>query len=191
MPTIAFDERTWVTSDTHFGHAEAPAKYRRPFPDAAAMDDALVEAINATVAPGDRLLHLGDFTGPLGTGRQRAAHAAMVRSRLRCGEIHLVAGNHDPIGKAGFRDLFASVGEIVSVKGWPGGRHRVVLCHYPMRTWQGRVGGSIHLFGHAHAVLPDLGRSHDVGVDANGFAPLRLLPLLEQLAGRDIEIDRA
>ncbi len=79
----------------------------------------------------------------------------------------------------------------MSLKGWPGGRHRLVLCHYPMRTWQGRVGGAIHLHGHAHAALAALGRSCDVGVDAHGFRPLAAVPLLESLAALPIDLEAA
>ena len=52
---------TWFTADTHFGHAGARALYRRPFPDVAAMDAALVERWNEAVAPADDVWHLGDF----------------------------------------------------------------------------------------------------------------------------------
>lgn len=190
-PTLQIDRRTYFTSDTHFGHEEAIAKYGRPFASSAEMDRAMVEAINGAVGPGDRLIHLGDFAGPLVPKRERIEHAAAIRRRLRCREIHLVAGNHDPAEREAFRELFASVSQIVSLKGWPGGRHRVVLCHYPMRTWQGRAGGAMHLYGHAHAALASLGRSVDVGVDAHAFRPLAATPLLESLASLPIDLEAA
>lgn len=190
-PAFQIDRRTFFTSDTHFGHEDAMAKYGRPFANAAEMDRALVDAINREVGPGDRLIHLGDFAGPLLPKRERIEHAARIRRRLRCREIHLVAGNHDPVEREAYRELFASIGEIVSLKGWPGGRHRLVLCHYPMRTWQGRAGGAIHLYGHAHAALAQLGRSCDVGVDAQGFRPIAADPLLESLASLPIDLEAA
>ena len=51
----------WFTADTHFGHGGALGLFRRPFPSVAAMDAALVERWNATVAPADTVWHLGDF----------------------------------------------------------------------------------------------------------------------------------
>ena len=81
---------TWFTADTHFGHAGARALYRRPFPDVAAMDAALVERWNEAVAPADDVWHLGDFAV-----RQPAERVAALLDRLH-GRKRLVTGNNDP-----------------------------------------------------------------------------------------------
>lgn len=176
--------RTFVVADTHFGHAEAIALFRRPFADAAAMDEAMIAAINEVVSERDVLLHLGDFTGPIRPKRDLVARAEEVRGRLRCGRIELVAGNHDPIDRKDFRRIFDAVHEIRSWKEEDG--LRVVLCHYPLRTWQGRLQGAVHLFGHAHGAMPDEGRSSDVGVDARGLRPTELSTIIAELRARPI-----
>ena len=51
--------RVWVTADTHFGDTDAIVRFGRPFPDVQAMDEAMLESINARVDRGDVLLHLG------------------------------------------------------------------------------------------------------------------------------------
>ncbi len=178
--------RTYITADTHFGHEEAIELFDRPFPNAAAMDDAYVEAINAAVGPRDRLIHLGDFTGPIRPRRRLVEHAAEIRARIRCRRVELVAGNHDPIDRREFRKLFSRVDELRSWKDDQG--LRIVLCHYPLRTWQGRLKGAVHLFGHAHGALADEGRSGDVGVDVRGIAPIELERLVSEFSARSIGV---
>lgn len=176
--------RTFVTADTHFGHAEAIGLFKRPFASVEAMDEAIVDAINDAVGPDDLLLHLGDFTGPIRPKRDLVDVAASIRRRIRCRRIELVAGNHDPIDREAFRTIFDAVHELHSWKN--DDDLRIVCCHYPLRTWQGRLKGAVHLFGHAHGALADEGRSGDVGVDVRGFRPVGLQALVEELAARPI-----
>ena len=181
--------RIFITADTHFGHAEALGKFERPFPDVDAMDDALVAGINGVVAADDLLYHLGDFTGPLPKGVSKTDHAVSIRERLACRRIILVRGNHDPRNSPAFDDLFDSVHGLLSFRGWSGdgggGDHRVVLCHYGLRVWQGRRDGSLHVHGHTHGTLPEVGRSTDVGVDCWNFRPQPLGEVLAMLEGRE------
>ena len=55
---------------------------------------------------------------------------------------------------------------------------RLVLCHYPFRSWNGQHRGSIDLHGHSHGRLKRMPRQFDVGVDVHGFAPVTLAALL-------------
>ena len=176
--------RTFVTADTHFGHAEAIELFKRPFANVEAMDEALLKGINDTVGPDDRLVHLGDFTGPIRPKRDLVDVAASIRRRIRCRRIELVAGNHDPIDREAFRSIFDAVHELHSWR--DDGDLRIVCCHYPLRTWQGRLKGAVHLFGHTHGALPDEGRSSDVGVDVRGFRPVELEAIVAELAKRPI-----
>ncbi len=178
------DRRTFITADTHFGHAEAIGLFKRPFANVEAMDDAIVEAINDVVGPDDLLLHLGDFTGPIRPKRDLVGFAASIRRRIRCRRIELVAGNHDPIDREAFRSIFDAVHELRSWKDDAG--LRIVCCHYPLRTWQGRLKGALHFFGHAHGALCDEGRSTDVGVDVRRFRPIELEAIVAELAKRPI-----
>jgi calcineurin-like phosphoesterase family protein len=176
--------RTFVTADTHFGHAEAIELFKRPFANVESMDGAIVDAINEAVGPDDRLLHLGDFTGPIRPKRDLVEFAESIRRRIRCRRIELVAGNHDPIDREAFRSIFDAVHELHSWKDESG--LRIVCCHYPLRTWQGRLKGAVHLFGHAHGALADEGRSSDVGIDVRGFRPVELQAIVAELAKRPI-----
>ena len=169
--------RLWVTADTHFGEAEAITMFGRPFTDVAAMDEALIEAINASVGRRDELLHLGDFCGPHAEGRKaQVAHAQAMRARIRCRTVRLVRGNHDPASRR-FERLFERVDDLRSWRAGPD-ELRVNACHWPLRLWRGQFKGALLLHGHAHGGLAAAGRSIDVGVDAWQWKPVPFDALL-------------
>ena len=186
--------RTFITADTHFGHAEAISYFKRPFADVKLMDDALIDGINDVVGVDDTLYHLGDFVGPVEGSTSKTKHACAIRERIKCRRIILVRGNHDPHGKERYDELFDSVHDLISFRGWGGsngqGDHRVVMAHYAIRVWQGRHNGSLHLYAHTHGTLPEVGRSTDVGVDCWGYRPQPLEDVLSMLAEREIGMER-
>ena len=154
----------FVTSDTHFGHGGALGLFGRRHDSVAAMDGALVAAWNAAVGPGDEVWHLGDFAVRQTTSRVDALLASLA------GTKHLVTGNNDgpaTTGAAGWASVAAYVE--LEVEG-----RRIVLCHYPFRSWRDMGRGSWNLHGHSHGKLASLVRQRDVGVDAVGYAPLAL-----------------
>ncbi len=161
---------TFFTSDTHFGDHRTINIHKRPFAAAAEMDAALIAAWNERVGAGDEVWHLGDFA------RSGAAAEALL-AQLR-GVKHLVAGNNDPPATRAAAG-WASVDDYVELE--IAGR-RLVLCHYPFRSWNGQAKGAINLHGHSHGRMKSLPRQADVGVDPRGFAPVALEELLAQLA---------
>lgn len=180
---VRTDRAIWVVADTHFRHADALAWYGRPQATVDAMDDALVDAINARVGAKDLLVHLGDFARVDDWTKAELDRVAALRARIACRRIHLVRGNHDPVGERRFDDLFESVDEIVSARGIAGIDERVVLFHYPIDQWQGRPNGGFHLHGHVHGHGATVARRHDCGVDvaANAFGPRLLAELVAGL----------
>ncbi len=158
---------TLFTSDTHFGDHRTLNIHKRPFASVAEMDEALIEAWNQVVGEGDEVWHLGDFA-------RRLADVPKLLERLH-GRKHLIRGNNDP---AGIEDVpgWASVGDYQELE--LDGR-RLILCHYPFRSWNAQHKGAIDLHGHSHGKLKPLPRQFDVGVDARGFRPVTLDQLLE------------
>lgn len=170
----------FFTADTHFGHANIIKHCRRPFECVESMDTAIIDRINDRVGPDDWLYHLGDFSF-------RGGDPAAYRARIRCKNMVLVLGNHDPCFANGtpkpqFASLFKEVRNLLNVTVQIDDRPQIiVLCHYAMRVWDRCHHGTWHLYGHSHGSLPDdpNALSWDVGVDANDFAPLSVPQIAE------------
>ena len=175
--------RIFVTADTHFGHTEAIAQFKRPFASVDAMDEAMIANMNAVVGANDILIHLGDFTGPRDWNGAECKRVAALRDRIACRHLHLVRGNHDPSNEKRFDELFESVSDVISARGISGVDERIVMFHYPIDQWQGRPNGGFHLHGHVHAFGSTVARRCDVGVDvpAHALAPQPLVELIAQL----------
>jgi len=178
--------QTFITADTHFGHAEACELFDRPFTSTSEMDAEFIATCNNLMGPDDLLYHVGDFVGGAQPKSAKIEQATSVRNQLNVGRIILVQGNHDSQGKK-YRAIFDDVHDIISVNGWRGGSERVVLSHYPLQCWQGNRHGSLHCYGHTHGRLEELGRSTDVGVDCWNYTPIEIDHVLRMLASRDID----
>jgi calcineurin-like phosphoesterase family protein len=175
---------TWFTADLHLGHRNIIDYCGRPFSDAEAMNRALVDGWNNTVAGEDEVWILGDFA--LG---KLAETLPLVRELH--GRKFLLAGNHD-------RCWF---GHGRRAEGWTGryldagfdevhqgelehrvGNTKVLLCHFPYRgdshdhdryrEHRPVDRGSWLLHGHVHERWAQRGRMINVGVDATGFRPI-------------------
>jgi len=154
------------TADTHVGDHRMINIWRRPFATVAEMDALIIQRWNETVRPGDVVWHLGDVA-------RRSADVPGLLDRLN-GTKHLLRGNNDPpdvLAATGW----ASVADYAEIEHEG---HRLVLCHYPFRSWNGQHRGAINLHGHSHGRLKPLRRQFDVGVDAHDFAPVTLAQLL-------------
>lgn len=159
--------QVWFTADTHFGHAGAIGRFRRPFRSVAEMDEMLVARWNETVGPDDEVWHLGDFALRLDADRVASLLAKLA------GRKHLVTGNNDgpaTIHQASWASVQAYAE--LEVEGVP-----LVLCHYAFRTWNKMYKGAYNLHGHSHGQLAGLTRQIDVGVDVCDFRPITLQQL--------------
>ena len=163
------------TSDQHFRHRNI-LQYQtetRPYNNIFEMNAAYINAWNETAGDDDTVYHLGDLC--FGNLYQVQEIIELLRGR-----IILIPGNHDRWlreydgakendPKFELRSLSEHPLEIrwnqiqeVTVEG-----KRIVLCHYPMRSWNASYHGSWHLYGHVHKKLEPWGMSMDVGVDAH------------------------
>ena len=80
--------KTFIISDTHFGHENIISYCSRPFVTVEEMDRQLIQKWNSVVSKNDIVYHLGDFA--LGSIHKVAEY----RSKLN-GKIFLITGNHD------------------------------------------------------------------------------------------------
>lgn len=156
--------RIFFTADLHLNHAAILRMCARPFDTIEHHDQALVDNWNAVVGPSDQVFVVGDFA--------HKADPAKVRKifhRLR-GAKHLIIGNHDGEFVRTQLPWSTVVDRMkITVDG-----QKIVLDHYPMRSWQGAHSGAIQLFGHVHNRLETWPNSTDVGVDAWAYKPVTL-----------------
>ena len=164
----------FFTSDHHFGHGAARGLFRRPFPALAAMDEAMMSRWNEVVRTDDEVWHLGDFAV-----RQPAARVAELLAAL-AGRKHLITGNNDTPATVGLPG-WASVSPYAELE--VDGAF-LVLCHYPLRSWNRMGRGALDLHGHSHGRLAPLPRQIGVGVDAWSFRPVTLAEIRDHLARR-------
>ena len=164
----------YVTSDQHFGHAAARGFYRRPFASLPEMDAAMIAAWNSVVRADDEVWHLGDFAV-----KQPSSRVADLLASLH-GAKHLVTGNNDDAAvhaASGWSSMQAYAELLINGT-------RLVLCHYPFRSWHDMAKGAVNLHGHSHGRLKPVPRQHDVGVDAQGLAPKPILSFLKRSKDR-------
>lgn len=152
----------WFTSDTHYGHNNILAYCNRPFADVVEHDNALMGNFNKLVKRNDIVYHLGDFClGPPWLANK-------IYHSLN-GRINLIVGNHDRLKN--YRGLFETVQNVHMLKL---GKEMFWLSHYAHARWPHAHYGAYHLFGHSHGGFKGLGKSMDVGVDTNKYAPYHI-----------------
>lgn len=132
---------TFLTSDTHFGHAGVCRFLRndgvtklRPWDTPEEMDEEMVRRWNERVRPNDKVYHLGDVV----INRR----ALDIMSRLN-GDKVLIRGNHDIFKLEDYTKHFRDVRGYHVMNG-------MILSHIPVHEESlGRFGVNIH--GHLHA----------------------------------------
>lgn len=181
-------------SDHHFAHARIIQYSARPFEHVKAMDRAMIQRWNDAVGPEDTVYHLGDFTL---SGRKAARkYFAQLHGHIK---VLAQPWHHDC---KWLPEALGPCAELTSASGFPvellppmvvleledyaeGGHAKaLVLCHYPLASWDRRHYGAWHLFGHCHGTHANGGKSFDIGVDCTDFTPWSL----EQVAARMAEL---
>jgi calcineurin-like phosphoesterase family protein len=152
---------TFFTADTHLGHSAIIRFCSRPFLNVEEMNEIIIKNWNLKVKPQDRVYIIGDFA--FGSREKILNYTQKLN-----GHKILIVGNHDNIGQPknyGFAEKY----QLLTAK--INGIY-ITMCHYAMRTWEKSHYDSWHIYGHSHGMLEAIGKSWDVGVDNNGFAPV-------------------
>lgn len=167
-------QQVFFISDTHFGHRAMVEQWRKNpytglrFLDKEHMDEHLIAEWNTVVPKNGIVFHLGDVSF------RNQRETAEILCELN-GEIHLIDGNHDKGINGAARDIFRSINPYLELSIRVEGRTtpiKIVLCHYPILSWNGMHHGSWHVHGHSHGnLVSGRGKRLDVGVDCNLVTP--------------------
>lgn len=162
--------KTFVWSDTHFGHKcenwDEPLWKKRGFSSVEEHDEGLISNWNKNVSNEDDIFHLGDIM----FGANGESRLDKILFRLNFKRLFLMGGNHH----SGYKQLLnSSYDEDDEDNGvWrkyygygkylyfiPNyfeifcGGQPFVLSHFPQISWNGQAKGSIMVFGHCHGSL--------------------------------------
>lgn len=176
---------TFITSDEHYGHENIIQFCGRPFASTEEMKESIIARHNAKVPNKQSYLtiHVGDMFWHTLT----AVEAIEILTRLH-GRHAFLYGNHDELIER--QPLtFASRFEWIRGRNKENTSHTVhfekktiVISHFAQRVWEKSHKGAIHVFGHSHGELEPLGKSFDIGVDANNFTPWSLEEIIAKAA---------
>jgi len=113
------------------------------------------------------------------------------------GNKFLILGNHDK--NIDHSTRFSQITQMKDFNFSRGALNiHIVLCHYALASWNRKIHGSWHLYGHVHGRFANTGLSWDVGIDNknkmenidNLYKPINLYDVcqlmnMRQLAGYD------
>lgn len=179
---------TFLTADTHFGHAGVCRFLRddgtklRPWDDPTAMDEAMIERWNQTVGPKDKVYVLGDVV--------INRHCLSTLYRLN-GDKVLIRGNHDIFHLGEYTRFFRDVRACHVLDG-------MIMTHIPVHEDSlARFGVNIHGHLHYRRVMKPRGidvktgkilysneidpRYHCVSVEHTDYAPIALEVVKERI----------
>lgn len=165
----------YYTADLHFGHKNIIKYENRPWSNTKEMDQGLIENWNKRVRSKDLVYILGDFT--LSVNKD---YILSILEQLK-GRKVLITGNHDYFSqKSIFKKYFELIIPYLKIHE---GRERLILCHYPIYSWDGKFNNTVHLYGHVHsnpAYQLRAQNAFNVGVDVRNYQPVTLKEILNE-----------
>lgn len=173
--SLSEPKNAWFTADTHFCQKRTLELSRRPFRDTAEMDRAIISNWNKRVAPGDLVVHAGDFMDP---DAVRAGRLAVYLGNLNFGEMHWVLGNYDRKCRDEIEAaVFASGRDVTLHDGqfsFKNGGRRFVVVHEPNDFPIDAGPGDVVLFGHIHGRAFAKRNGFDLGTDYHQYSPISI-----------------
>lgn len=196
----------FYTADHHFGHRNIIEYANRPFANLEEMHRTMVKRWNERVTGYDYVYHLADFC--LDTDGAYEYFSMLNGEIFVLGNmwhhdrrwIYTYADRYEQSGMLTMA-MTSATGQPVrvispmhvvysedsyplnslypSIAGYP----PYVLCHYPLREWDRKHYGAIHLHGHSHGntIWAKGERALDVGVDSNDFYPWSAVEVYEHI----------
>lgn len=159
--------KVFITSDTHFEHANIIKYCSRPFKTIQEMNEKFIENWNSVVSQQDSVYVLGDFCF--------SRYPELYFNKLN-GQKFLIVGNHDSRETKHLPWGFVKETYMLRYA-----QYEIWLSHYPHRSWPKSFHGALHFFGHAHGSMPPFGKSCDVGVDCWNYTPTNIEKIIDKL----------
>jgi len=134
------------SSDWHIGHKNVLKFSNRPFKDIDEMDNYIINMVLDTVKQGDEIYFLGD----LGFHPSPAIDR-LFRELPKKVNFNWVIGNHDKKVLNHYKQFANKLDHIMETTiRVDEKKQRIVMCHYPMLTWNQSHRNAWQLFGHHH-----------------------------------------
>jgi calcineurin-like phosphoesterase family protein len=169
---------TFIASDHHFYHKNILkfCSETRPFETIDEMNEQMIVRHNEVVRDDDDVYLLGDFA---------FTHPETISAILEMmnGRKHFIFGNHDKqMRKPSIAKHFVWMRDYHELK-LPSRAESIipiVMCHYPLYSWNRMHHGALHFYGHTHGEVPTMfsGRGRDIGVDTNNCYPWNVEDLI-------------
>lgn len=180
-------QNIWFTGDLHLGHFNVIRFCNRLFASTNEMDESLIDNYNRLVKPNDIVYILGDLFWKTLTQEQANSYAARLN-----GQKHYIFGNHEErMQHKDIHKYFVWRKDYAEIH--PADQKRMVLFHYPLRSWHGSNYGTYCLHGHCHGNLPEIKQGltneespliMDVGVDCNNMYPFSLKDVVQKMKSK-------
>ena len=155
--------KTFFTADQHFGAHHHASKYRHGFNSVEHMDEHLIKCWNRHVPKDGHTFILGDLS------MSKGERTSEILAQLN-GKKYLVIGNHDKNLNARNKEYFEWVRPYYEQRiEFGASKVKLIMCHYPFRSWNNQHHGSWNLHGHCHNNLPRVPCQLDVGVDSASY----------------------
>ena len=168
----------YYISDMHLGHENVLKFDSRPFESVEEMNETLIANWNAKVTDEDDVWILGDFC--YCSDKDPSFYLKQLKGRK-----HLIIGNHDKatIKSVSALKYFESVERLQHIKDRD---YNVIVCHFPLATWNAIRRGSYHVYGHIHSDRNDVfefmktrERALNAGCMINNYEPVTIEELIE------------
>ena len=168
----------YITADLHIRHKNILHHQKNRIKGMNLLNDADVEGHDKYVIDmwknitkrGDHIYVVGDFI----MSNQQDSLKILHELKSNGCHIHLIVGNHDKSTHKMY-NMFESISDIKrvifkkDVFDFLQNDFTVIMCHYPMISWQDKPRGSMMLYGHVHLNAPIIDTYPDlrmnVGID--------------------------
>jgi len=149
----------FITSDTHFHHANIIKYCNRPFSSVAEMDETLIQNWNKVVKQQDKVYHLGDVYFP------QKEKSDWLFSRLNGTKV-LILGNHDAGKDQTLLKHFSRVYSWRFLK-----EFGLLLTHVPVHESSLSTKLKWNVHGHVHNNKSPEGPYKNACVEVNNYTP--------------------